>query len=587
MFDIFYNKNKNNLLFNALEKESNGDFECLQNYIPIYSKFFNINNTNWNNINLNHTYQIHTINKFLKTNNYIIKTTNNVNLHSFFKVVPLIDPIKYMTGKYKDISENKLFILPSLSNNSLSKINKSNNTAYIDGFFSFLLSKLLYTHTFIHGTDFYGSFLGLKNNLQINVADDMEYLQESEYFLKNNNTVFTMDNDFHIELMNYDSRKYKKKLQFSSNNTSLTIEDINNGLYADMFNTQKITTNMVDISNALIFDNFIKKNTSNKHITTDSSSCSSRSSITSCSSTKTDEESCNNNESTDTDDDTTENTSSSISMCSSLSEIVNVSIKKFPVNIICLEYLDATLDSYINEKDIPLTEWKSIFIQIIMMLSTYQKMFDFTHNDLHTNNIMYKNTDKKFLLYHINNTYYKVPTFGKIYKIIDFGRAIYKYRGEVMCSDSYSNTGDASTQYNCEPYFNPNKPRIDPNKAFDICRLGCSLFDYFIDDISEINTTKNPIAKKIIEWCTDNKGRNILYKKNGKERYPGFKLYKMIARTVHTHTPENQLNSTFFDCFKTTKRKINNKNKIIHIDKMPCYIFPIENKTDLKVSLHT
>ena len=35
--------------------------------------------------------------------------------------------------------------------------------------------------------------------------------------------------------------------------------------------------------------------------------------------------------------------------------------------------------------------------------------------------------------------------------------------------------------------------------------------------------------------------KNILYKKNGEERYPDFKLYKMIARTVHNHTPEAQL----------------------------------------------
>ena len=35
-------------------------------------------------------------------------------------------------------------------------------------------------------------------------------------------------------------------------------------------------------------------------------------------------------------------------------------------------------------------EWKSILFQILIMLITYQKVFSFTHNDLHTNNIMYK-----------------------------------------------------------------------------------------------------------------------------------------------------------------------------------------------------
>ena len=68
-----------------------------------------------------------------------------------------------------------------------------------------------------------------------------------------------------------------------------------------------------------------------------------------------------------------------------------------------------------------------------MILITYQKLFNMTHNDLHTNNIMYINTDKKHLYYKINNKHYKVPTFGKIFKIIDFGRAIYTFRSNLLC----------------------------------------------------------------------------------------------------------------------------------------------------------
>jgi hypothetical protein len=49
-----------------------------------------------------------------------------------------------------------------------------------------------------------------------------------------------------------------------------------------------------------------------------------------------------------------------------------------------------------------------------------------------------------------------------------------------------------------------------------------------------------------MEWCHDDKNKNVLYKRNGEERYPDFKLYKMIARTVTKHTPENQLNREFF-----------------------------------------
>ena len=73
---------------------------------------------------------------------------------------------------------------------------------------------------------------------------------------------------------------------------------------------------------------------------------------------------------------------------------------------------------------------------------------------------MYVPTEKQFLYYSLNDITYKVPTYGKIYKIIDFGRSIYKFNGQTMCSDSFHPKGDAASQYNCEPYLDNNKPRF-------------------------------------------------------------------------------------------------------------------------------
>ena len=47
-------------------------------------------------------------------------------------------------------------------------------------------------------------------------------------------------------------------------------------------------------------------------------------------------------------------------------------------------------------------EWFAALMQIIMILISYQKMFSFTHNDLHTNNVMYVPTNKKFIFYTFN-----------------------------------------------------------------------------------------------------------------------------------------------------------------------------------------
>jgi len=181
---------------------------------------------------------------------------------------------------------------------------------------------------------------------------------------------------------------------------------------------------------------------------------------------------------------------------------------------------------------------------------------------------MYVSTDEPFLYYQYDHHIYKVPTYGRIYKIIDFGRAIYKYQGKTFCSDSFAQDGDASTQYNCEPFFNPKKPRLDPNMSFDLCRLGCSIYDFVIDEDGGSNLVDD-LQRTIFRWCQDDNGKNVLYKKNGDERYPNFKLYKMIARTVHKHTPEAQLAFPYFAQFQT--QVVDADAHILNIDELPSY----------------
>jgi hypothetical protein len=229
------------------------------------------------------------------------------------------------------------------------------------------------------------------------------------------------------------------------------------------------------------------------------------------------------------------------------------------------------LDDLFVNQELGEKEAASALFQVIMTLITYQRAFHFTHNDLHTNNIMFSTTEEPFLYYRYKKQVYRVPTYGKIFKIIDFGRSIYKYNGHLFCSDSFANGGDAATQYNTEPYFADNKPRLDPNFSFDLSRLGCSIYDFIIDD-DEPETVKefNELQKTIFRWCTNDQGKNILYKRNGEERYPNFKLYKMIARTCHKHRPEEQLSFPFFNQFLV--KKLSGNATIMDLDKVPNYV---------------
>jgi len=546
-FDFSYCKRKNQKLFTSLE---NYELSKLQNFIPVYKKFFSLNESNFNNINLDQKYNLEDITEKQTENKYTCKIINKNNIikkTSFFKFSPLLDPIKFMIGKY-DMSKN-LFELPKFNNNSFKKIKDPDNAAYVDGFFSYLTSKLLNSYNFIHGTDFYGSFIAMKKNYHYNIFDDFDYLNESEFFHKNLDNLFKIE-EGKREIFYGNSRNCQKKINISEDITDLKCKTIDGYFFNDIFKKNNYIEQ--NIEKKIIFKSDVSKN-NNIHKTPQtshsSSTCSSRSSYT--------------------DDDSEEDESQcseSLSSTETENEVLNAIITEFPVNIICLEGLDDTLDSLLfGGKILTIPEWKSIIFQILIILTVYQKTFSFTHNDLHTNNIMYIKTDRQYIIYCINKKYYKIPTFGKIIKIIDFGRAIYKFRNKIICSDSFKIKGDAATQYNFGPCLNKNKPQLEPNFSFDLTRLACSLYDYFVPFSDEERKVKHPVGKLIIKWCKDDRGKNILYKKNGDERYPDFKLYKMIARNVHNHIPSEEIKNPIFNEFIIQRKKIK-KKRIINID---------------------
>jgi hypothetical protein len=563
--DLSYKKNDNVNLFSTLVKKELLNVSDPQNYVPLYSKFFTLSDNNFNNINLNNPLSLVSVEKRESENKYtgiVVNEEGEIKERQiFFKLSPLLDPTKYMIGKY-DLSNTNLLKLPLLGDDSSHpKVRDPNNSAYVDSFFTYLTSQLLHKHAFIHGVDFFGSFLATKNDYAVNISDDIEYLNESPFFHKNKGSLFTIDNTFQMDFLNYDTRNYKKKLNFSpieSDSEYLNLADIDDLEKLDAIFTEGESSKR-DNPPSVVFESHNVKNV--ESVSSTASDCSSRSS-------NTDHEDSENDE----DSDTGSECQTSCSECSTATEDgFTAKLTSFPVQVITLERCEKTMDSLIVNNELSEEEWTSIIVQILMILITFQKVFGLTHNDLHTNNIMYVTTDKQFLLYKVNNKHYKVPTFGKIFKIIDFGRAIYKFRGNIICSDSFHPKGDASTQYNCEPYFNDKKPRLEPNLSFDLCRLGCSLFDFIAEDLEKVDEIVSPISKIIMNWCKDDKGRNIMYKNNGEERYPEFKLYKMIARTVHNHIPQDVLKNQYFERYIISKKKIKTQ-KIMNIDQYPCYM---------------
>ena len=595
-------------LFNSLKTNNIINVQNVQNYIPLYHLLFKINDTNFNSINIENNHYISKFNSKQNDNIYNITLNNNTNTDIFIKYSPLLDPSKYLIGKYGEIVHVDL---PKLIYNKHDlvekKINNPYNSSYVDGFFSYLSNYLSNHSNFKNGIKFYGAYLANKKDFRYNLEDDIMYIHNSQFFNKHINKLFTLDEEYK-DLFSGQSRSNNSKLNIIDDEVNLlNIEKLDSDNKNDNDKNNQV-------SSIKLLETLEKKEKSNKTNSFNSSNCSSNISLTSSENDNLSElgeisddnkevnlqveklssitnplltsdnlslhnkditvlESSTNSISMSSKDSiaSSDNSDNSLKTSSENSEMdIFINIPNFPTNIICLEKCESTLDDYIIKQEINKQEWKAILLQVIFTLLTYQKVFKFTHNDLHTNNVMYVHTEKQFLYYHYNNSYFKVPTFGKIWKIIDFGRAIYTVNDNVIYSDSFELGEDAYSQYNFDKFRNKKKKEILPNYSFDLCRLGCSLYEYFFCE----NPDKDKLDKLdeiellVKDWCLDDEGRNILFKSNGEERYPDFKLYKMIARTVTKHTPENELKKEIFKEFIVSKNKINNKKAIFSIQRI-------------------
>ena len=649
----------------------------LQSYVPIYQQFFKLNELNYNNIALNHRYHIkdqtHVTDPFIDPNiqersgrTKFGRISNNIPENDvgvcrnitverdvFIKFSPLLDPIRYMSGKY-DLNDPITKNLPKYDSSETDthpKILSPTNASYVDGFFYYLSSVVKNHHNFVHGIDFYGSHLGIQDRFKMNIEDDLDYLSNSQFFLANLGKLMVLDNcpPNALPLLHTGSRGVHPSLSISEEDCSADMDldavrvdcvdslakplqtppgsvtvdqegraspgspgllldppssSMNGGLVvlsgnpkalcplgdqrslcgratlaediassptvpcSTVLRTSALGSDMIEInqpslpSNIEFVSETIKNQTEHPAIVdpildimqengSDSKSDSGSDSKSDSGSEDDSENSHVSNTSSEKEDDDedweTEDEDDQEDDQEEEKE-ATAYIFDYPVQMIFLEKCKNTLDDLFM-KDLPDNEACSALFQIVMILLVYQKMFKFTHNDLHTNNIMYIETTEPFLWYRYQQKVYKIPTYGRIFKIIDYGRSIYKYREQIFCSDSFAPGGDAATQYNCEPYFKSTKPRLEPNMGFDLCRLGCSIFDFVFGDSEPESEPTSDLQRTIQRWCRDDEGKNVMYKKNGSERYPGFKLYKMIARTSHHHTPEAQLQDQWFRQF--------------------------------------
>lgn len=455
---------------------------------------------------------------------------------------------------------------------TLHKINDPYNEAYTDAIFACMASRLVETGRSPHFCRFYGTFNGRVPTYTYNITDDMADVEGEPWFadgLKRGDfkviAADPYDPDLSAELTQpWDDVRRKIQALAGEEETDLSSdedEDENENEENDSVSSSELSTD----DGSILEDADIEMEEGEPIIVNRR-----RTRIR------------------------LERLGSSVGSTSS-SEESDLEFKliapNFPVQITVLERADGTMDDLMEDeidedantdmRDTKEERWLAWVFQVIAGLTAAQQFYDFVHNDLHTNNVVWSGTGQTHLYYHVTGAaggdrYYRVPTYGRIFKIIDFGRATFrppaKKGTQLWFPDAYAQGADAAGQYNCGPYFDQTKPKVVPNKSFDLCRLAAAMLDTLWQEdpgTKESRTiltrepgrqqfeTVSPLWNLLWLWLTDREGNNILRTPDDHERYPAFDLYCAIARDAVNAVPAQQLTLPLFDsAFHCRRRDI-------------------------------
>ena len=162
---------------------------------------------------------------------------------------------------------------------------------------------------------------------------------------------------------------------------------------------------------------------------------------------------------------------------------------------------------------------------------------------------MYTKTEKEFLYYKFNNTYFKVPTYGYLFKIIDFGRAIFTYQNKLFFNDTFNRHGEAEGQYTYPIrhllFTNNKEDIIVPNYNFDLCRLAITI----IDVLKIVEYDENNFFMDFIKSLTKDCNGNFLYELND-----DFNMYIDIAKYANNALPSEVILNPIFKFYRVKKR---------------------------------
>lgn len=464
----------------------------------------------------------------------ILETVGKKRRKAFCKVTHLLDPIHTIQSYYSDSVKGQRRKNEKLSNPT--------NQAFVDSLANYLLGQLRQRNLSPHFCCFYGAFKGVAEKYRYNITTEFDsYRRYKKFWERRKSGAFTLhiEHEYDEERMDENSSHWllhtpKSSLRSTefdystprSGNTSysekshITLHDL-----ASTETTLPATNTLVELESIGTF----------------------------ASSPET-------SESGSTYSDVEEDLS------------VFIELKDYPVMLIFQENMEGVLDDLLEEEEMEEAKWTAWTFQIIAALCAAQGVLGFTHNDLHTNNIVWRETQESWLFYKTRDgTVFRVPTFGKILSIIDFGRAIFRVNSTWFISDDYVKGGDAEGQYNFGSILKENKPFIYPNPSFDLCRYAVSIIDALFPEMPTeiadglvlskegswiIRETVSPLWNLLWSWLIDEEGRNVLYDEDKTERFPDFDLYQHISTHIKGAKPQEQIHKEIFSTYKLSSKDI-------------------------------
>jgi hypothetical protein len=462
------------------------------------------------------------------------KDGTDEDAHVFLKVTHLLDPIRWMQGRYSLPQEAGLPGHSKTWTSAWHKLQDPWNQAYVEALATYALSGLRTSDVSPHFNQFYGAYCARADKYHYNINEDYESFRNTRWFWNGR-----------------DHGLYEVSVLNGARPEVPPPEDVLADILAKPDFSDVSGEQSEEELESIKVSEEIDEDASLESASMDSKSF----------------------EESDEDEDDEEDESAD-----SEQFIIYADIPNFPVMLIFTESNEDTMDSLLDAKKHTYkpgtaeweTMWSAWIFQVIAALCAMQKVFGMTHNDLHTNNIVWSPTDKPFLFYKTSDgTTWKVPTYGKIFRLIDFGRSIFSVNKHVIVSDDFRPGNDADGQYSFKPLLSNPHELVEPNPSFDLSRLAVSVFESLFPEkpaesesqtiLSEedgltVRETVSPLYNCLWSWMVDDDDKNILQEPDGAERFPDFDLYKHIAAKVHSAEPFSQINKMPFSQFKTLEK---------------------------------